>query len=488
MRKFDTVISKMKYDIYKSVAQYAYEGTLDERKDDIPYQIIPGTKSSFRCCVYRERAITFQRVRLAMGKTPNDSENSILHKEDDNIVYVINAACEQCSINRFTVTENCQGCLAKKCRESCAFKAISFVNRKAHIDQDLCKECGRCYSSCPYNAIADQMRPCKRACPVDAIHIDEERKAVIDYNKCIKCGKCATDCPFSAISDKQYIVPVIEAIKSEKPVYAAIAPSIEGQFGDKVTLGMIKSGIKKLGFEDVYEVALGADMVAAHEAEEFKDNIEQKGVMTSSCCPSFVNLIKKHYPQMEDKISTTVSPMTAIARYIKQKKGDCKVVFIGPCMAKKAEAYDFDDGADYVLTYEELEAMLGAKEIDLPKCESEADEQATSAGKLFARSGGVTDAVNKAMYEMNYNAKLIPSKCNGVEECKKAITLAKSGKLDANFIEGMVCANGCIGGPSAIVNANKVKRVIEKSGSESGNKCIYHNLCVNEAKDIDLNR
>lgn len=488
MRKFDTIISKIKYDILKSVANYSFEGTLETKKDDIPYEILPGTKSTFRCCIYRERAIVFQRLRLALGKAPNDSENSRTHKEDKNALYVINTACEQCSINRFTVTENCQGCIAKKCVEACPFNAISIVNRKAYINQDLCKECGKCKNACPYNAIADQMRPCKRSCPVDAIKIDEERKAVIDYDKCIMCGRCAIGCPFGAISDKQHMVQVIDAIKSGVRVIAAIAPSIEGQFGENISLGKIKNGLKQLGFFDVYEVALGADMVALHEAHEFNTTIEERGVMTSSCCPSFTNLIKKHFPDLLDKVSDTVSPMNAIARYIKEKDGECIVVFIGPCISKKAEAAESTEGVDFVITYEELEAMLDAKEIELEKCIEEEIVFGSICGKNFAKSGGVTEAVVNAMQEMNYENSIKPIKCNGIEECKKTLKLIKSNKLEGNFIEGMACENGCIGGPCVIVNPIKSKKALEKSALTTENKSIHNNIKVNNANHIDLEK
>ena len=297
-RKFATVIDKLKFQVNMEVAKQAYEGALDERRDEIPYTIIPGNKPQYRCCVYREREIIRQRVRLAEGHMPvNDGSPR-------NIVQVIPAACEGCPISRFTVSENCQMCMAKKCESACKFGAISFENGQARIDPAKCKECGQCMKACPYNAIVDRMRPCKRACPVDAITMDEDGLAVIDEEKCISCGQCVIGCPFGAISDRSFLVDVINLIRSGAKVYAMVAPAIEGQFGADVSVGMIREAVKDLGFEDMYEVSLGADFVSKNEALELEENMKAGMKMTTSCCPAFVNMIKKHFPQVLKNMST----------------------------------------------------------------------------------------------------------------------------------------------------------------------------------------
>ena len=236
----------------------------------------------------------------------------------------------------------------------------------AYIDPKKCKECGRCAASCPYNAIADLMRPCKKSCPVDAITMDEDNLVKIDEEKCINCGSCIANCPFGAISDKSFIVDVIKLLKSGREVYAMVAPAIEGQFGKNVTIGMLESAIKDLGFTGMYEVSLGADYVAAHEAEELKEALANGEKMTTSCCPAFVAMIRKHFPTLVDKMSNTVSPMAAIGHLVKEIHPGACAVFIGPCIAKKQEVLETVslDGADYAITFEELSAMFQAKDID----------------------------------------------------------------------------------------------------------------------------
>ena len=261
-RKFVTDINKIKYEVCVEVAKAAFEGNLEQKREEIPYTIIPGKTPQYRCCVYREREIIRQRVRLAEG------HSAIAGYEDKNIVQILPAACEGCPINRFSVTNNCQMCMAKKCMGACNFGAITFEQGRAHIDPKKCKECGRCAEACPYNAIADLMRPCKRSCPVDAISLDEDMIVVIDDKKCINCGQCIVNCPFGAISDKSFMVDVIKLINGGAKVYAMVAPAIEGQFGGDVSVGMIRSAIKALGFEDMFEVSLGADFVSKNEALE----------------------------------------------------------------------------------------------------------------------------------------------------------------------------------------------------------------------------
>ena len=267
MQREDT-IRALKYEVLKEVSELKFNDELtQENIEKIPYNIIPGSQPRFRCCVYKEREIIRQRVQLAMGKPPIPPHNAENYKVTDNVIQVIPAACEGCPINRFQVTENCQKCMAKACQRACAFGAITITGRGAYIDQDKCRECGRCAEACPYHAIADLMRPCKRSCDVGAISIGEDKLAVINEEKCISCGHCAQACPFGAISDTSVITEVIDALKSEKRTVAIPAPAVEGQFGPNATVGRVITALKKLGFDDVYEVALGGDAVSYFEAK-----------------------------------------------------------------------------------------------------------------------------------------------------------------------------------------------------------------------------
>lgn len=445
MFKIENDIRVLKHDVLKRVAELAFQGKLNsETVSEIPFEQIRGIQPHFRCCVYKEREIIHQRVRLAMGKMPNGK------KAGEAAVTVIPAACEGCPIQRYTVTENCQRCVAKKCMQACPFGAISMSGRGAYIDPAKCRECGRCATACPYSAIADLVRPCRKACPVGAIEIDGEKLADIDEDKCISCGACMQACPFGAVSDRAQILPIIEELRAGKQVIGMIAPALEGQFGAKVTMGKLRKAVEQLGMERVYEVGLGADFVAMAEAQELLSVLNAGGKMTTSCCPAFVNMINKHFPRLRGNVSTTVSPMVALARWIRGKYPQAKVVFIGPCVAKKTEKVE--DGPDYVLTTEELVALFDARDID-PEQMEEGEQEASIYGKGFASSGGVTGAVMKAIGEMEGAVPQISAqRCNGAQECKKTLMLLQAGKFDLDFIEGMSCEGGCMYGPGNLLS------------------------------------
>ena len=476
-RSFVTDINKIRYEVNVEVAKAAFANQLDEKRDEIPYAIIPGNTPSYRCCVYREREIIRQRVRLAEG------HSAVAGVENKNIVQVLPAACEGCPINRFSVTNNCQMCMAKKCMGACNFGAITFEQGRAHIDPKKCKECGKCAEACPYNAIADLMRPCKRSCPVDAISLDDDMIVVIDEEKCINCGQCVINCPLGAISDKSFMVDVIKLINQGKKVYAMVAPAIEGQFGADVSVGMIRQAVKALGFEDMYEVSLGADFVSKNEAEELAEKLEEGKKMTTSCCPAFVNMIKKHFPQVLENMSTTVSPMTATGRIIKAMDSEAVCVFIGPCIAKKGEVIDSITygGADYAMTYEELASMFEAKDIDPADFEEEL-QQGSKYGKNFSVSGGVTASVIEVFKEKNHDVDVKVAKCNGAAECKKALMMLKLGRLPEDFVEGMACVGGCVNGPMMI---NK-ERTFMKDRNAQINKADDRGILENVAQYDEL--
>ena len=478
-----TDIVQIKHEVLKATAEHAFNGNIYTDYDKIPYEIIQGIKPQFRCCVYREREIIRQRVRMAMGKLPQD----VLYTDKDSsqIVHVIPCACEGCPINKITVTQNCQGCLAKKCEKACPFNAIKTTSQGAVIDQEKCRKCGKCVAACPYQAIVEIERPCKKSCPVKAIDMDDNDIATINPEKCINCGACVVGCPFGAISDVSMMTNVIKAINEGKEVVALIAPSIEGQFGED-SLTQIKSAIKKVGFSDVYEVALGADMVAVNEAEELLERKQQDKKMTSSCCPAFVNLVQKHFPMLMPYVSTMVSPMIAMERYVRLQRPDVVTVFIGPCIAKKNEVMSKYIGElEYVLTYEELFAMLSAKNIEVDKMEAD-EEEATRFGKGFAVSGGVTAAVERVLEEKGGDVKVTAQKCSGIEECRKALLLLKVGKLPVDFIEGMACSGGCMGGPANLKELQKSKKVFDTR--LNGSKDIISNVKNHQAENTPIHR
>lgn len=466
----DENVIKIKHDVLYEVAKLAFADELEEKRDGIAQSLIPGPTPQFRCCIYKEREIIRQRVRLAEGKAPG------MH-DDGNIVQVISSACEDCPISSYVVTDNCQNCIGKACINACNFGAIEMGRHRSHIDASKCKECGKCAQACPYHAIAALKRPCKFSCPVDAISYDENGISVINEEKCIRCGLCIHRCPFGAIGSKTFIVDVIKAIKSEHPVYALVAPATEGQFGEHITMNSWKKAMKAVGFTDLVEVGLGGDMTAAYEAEEWAEAYKNGKKMTTSCCPAFVNMVKKHYPELIENVSTTISPMCAVSRMLKAKEPDAVTVFIGPCISKKSEVKDhaIEGNADYALTYSEIRAIMHARNVELEE-DDNSYQESSIYGKRFANSGGVTEAVLQSLKESDDEIAATVNKCNGAAECKKALLLMKVGRLPEDFIEGMICEGGCVGGPSAFRPQASCKKNRETILSEADERGIHENL------------
>ena len=463
MRKFDTKVQHLKYKVLREVAREAWNGTLLENIMEIPKKIVPGKIPTMRCCVYKERAILGERIKMAMGGD----------KENHNVIEVIDIACDECPAAGYVVTDSCRGCLAHRCEDVCKRGAITFDhNHVAHIDKSKCVECGACAKVCPYAAIASRTRPCMNACKIKAISMDENNVAKIDNDKCISCGACVYQCPFGAITDKSYILDAIEYIKNSNEnykVYAMVAPSISSQF-TYAKLGQVISGLKQLGFFTVVEAALGADMVAAKESKE----LAEKGFLTSSCCPAFVKYIKTAFPQLAKDISHNYSPMAELAKYIKETNENSKIVFIGPCTAKKAEAQldSVKPYVDVVMTFEELQALFDSKDIDITTLGEDVLDNASYYGRIFARSGGLTDAVAQAMKEFKIDFALKPISCDGIEACRMALLKKSKNVLDANFIEGMACVGGCIGGAGCLTHGEKNKAEVDKYGKEALEKTI----------------
>lgn len=483
MRTNDEALLKIKYNVLHEVAKLAFSGELDEKRDEIPFKLIPGPKAQFRCCVYKEREIIRQRVRLAEGKCPSG-------KHSDNMIQVIPSACEECPITRFVVTDNCQKCMGKACQNACNFGAISIGRDRAHIDPDKCKECGKCAQACPYNAIAELIRPCRRACPVDAITMDLDMGICqIDEKKCIQCGACVRSCPFGAITSKVFIVQVINALKAGKKVVAMVAPAAEGEFGADITMGSWRTALKKVGFADMVEVAAGGDMTAAYEAMEWAEAYKEGKKMTTSCCPAFVNLIKKHYPTLIDNLSTTVSPMCAVSRMLKAKDPETVTVFIGPCMAKKAEAADksVEGNADFVLTFGEAIELMRAKDVELEP-EEYKDQEASVFGKRFGNGGGVTNAVIQCLKEQGESTDIKVARCSGPADVKKALLLMKVGRLPEDFIEGMMCQGGCVGGPSNLKQETTFKKDRDALIGKADERGVWENLKNYDMESFSMHR
>ena len=471
MRKFDTKVQYLKYKVLREVASQAWNDTLLENLLDIPKIIVPGKTSTMRCCVYKERAILAERVKMAMG---GETQNN-------NVIQVIDIACDECPAAGYEVTDSCRGCLAHRCEDVCKRGAISFDhNHVAHIDKSKCVECGACAKVCPFAAIVNRKRPCQISCKVKAISINEDNAASIDNEKCIQCGACVYQCPFGAITDKSFILNVVDLIKksennSKYKVYAMVAPSISSQF-TYAKLGQVITGLKELGFFTVVEAALGADMVAHAESKE----LSEKGFLTSSCCPAFVQYVKSAFPKLLPLVSHNLSPMATLAKYIKETDKTAKIVFIGPCTAKKAEAQleTVRPYVDAVLTFEELQALYDSRNIDITTLEEDVLDNASYFGRIFARSGGLTDAVKQGLIEQKIDFELKPIACDGIEECRIALLKKNKNILDANFIEGMACTGGCIGGAGCLTHGEKNKSEVDKYGREALEKTITDAISV----------
>ena len=445
---FDTDVQRLKNSVLREVAKLTFADELTPEKIlGVAQTIIPdGSQPTMRCCIYKERAILNQRVQLALGG----------NKQDRNIVEVLPIACDECPVDGIFVTQACRGCIAHRCLNACPKGAISIVNRHAEIDKSKCVECGRCVAACSYTAIIKQTRPCMRACKVKALSIDQDtRKAHIDPEKCVSCGACVYQCPFGAISDKSFITDAIRILRESENnkkyhVYAVMAPSIAGQYAD-IPVQQVFGGLLKLGFYYLMEAAWGADFVAYLEAQE----LAEKKFLTSSCCPAFVSMVEKNYPTLRGAISHNLSPMAHMAKLIREKDPAAKIIFIGPCIAKKGETI-YGRAREYVdcaITFEEMQALFDAREIDLKQVPAVTLDRSSYYGRVFARCGGLAEAVAQALKEQGVTDDMFTLKavsCNGLAECNTALLKAKAGKLTENFIEGMACESGCIGGPACL--------------------------------------
>lgn len=501
MRGLNTPVRQMRRKVFEEVAKVAYTSTSESLNSDIeaiPYRLVNEDMENYRQSVYRKRAVVSERVRLAMGMAlrPEDEpvhltagieESNISEKYyEPPLMQVIPSACAACEENKYEVSNQCKGCEAHPCREVCPVGAISMVDGHSFIDQTKCIKCGKCKAHCPYDAIAKKVRPCQRACGVNAITSDKFGRAKIDNDKCVSCGMCMVNCPFGAISDKSQIFQLVRALKEGGEIIAEVAPAFVGQFGPNITPRNLKAALMEIGFKEIYEVALGADIGAVAEAHHYVNKVVtgELPFLLTSCCPSWAMLTKKYFPDLVDQVSQELTPMVATARTIKKEHPNAKVVFIGPCPAKKLEASrrTVRSDVDFVITFEELQGIFDAKNIDLTKYDAESSfHNATGAGRGYAASGGVAAAIEKCINEYYPDVDVQIEHAEGLAECKKTLLLAKAGRMNGCLIEGMGCPGGCIAGAGTNIEIPKAKKELNTYVTKSSKQ-----LPPKELEEIEL--
>ena len=499
MRGLHTQVSDLRKDVFVEVARIAYESdNINDDLESIPYKLSPDENPRFRDSVYRERAVSSERTRLALGLSlrPQNKPVHITSGLDeatvDEMYYepplmqVIPSACNACEDNVYEVSNLCRGCLAHSCMEVCPRDAITHVDGQAHIDKSKCVKCGKCKSACPYDAIGKKVRPCSVACGIKAIESDEYGRAVINQDKCLSCGMCMVSCPFGAIADKSQIFQLIRCMKNGGEVVAEIAPAYAGQFGKEATPDKIYAALLKLGFSQVYEVALGADIGAVTEAHDYVYHVKtgEKPFLLTSCCPAWSMLAKKQFPEIIDSVSKELTPMVATARSIKKEHPNAKVVFIGPCAAKKLEAMrkTVRSDVDFVITFEELDAMFEARGIDPKTIESQGHlHDATAAGRGYAVAGGVSKAIENCIHEYYPDVEVQIEHVEGLDECKKVLMLAKAGRKNGYLIEGMGCPGGCVAGAGTLIPVPEAKKDVQQIVKDSTKK-----LPPKQLREIEL--
>ena len=499
MRGIYTSVTDIRRKVFTEVARLAYEGGDYSRLEQIPYKIVPGEEARYRESIFLERAIVGERLRLAMGlplrpisehsKLTEGVDASAISEKyyDPPLVNIIKFACNACPTKQYRVSEGCQGCLAHPCSEVCPKKAITIRHGKSHIDQDKCIKCGRCVGVCPYNAIVKTERPCAAACGMGAIHSDELGRAEIDYSKCVSCGQCLVNCPFGAIADKGQIYQLIQGFNRGDRIYALVAPAFINQFPGLASTGKLKAALKAVGFCDVVEVAIGADLCTVDEAHDFLEEVPEKlDFMATSCCPAWSMMAKTAFPALAKNISMTMTPMVFTARMMKQADPEARMCFIGPCAAKKLEASrrTVRSDVDFVLTFEELAGIIEGKDLDIDLLEVDENEaalcSASAAGRGFAQSGGVANAVANKIKEWHPDMEVKIASAQGLADCKKLLMLAKAGKYNGYLLEGMGCPGGCIGGAGCLTHGEKNKADVDKYGKQAMEKTILDAISVTD--------
>ena len=445
-------------------------GELEAELDRIAIRLRPKDGSSSRCCVYHDRAVLKYRLMALLGVSVEDERDEAKTLKEYylellgdmraaktsqelapvNALSVCGPACSGCPSAKVVSTPNCRGCFARPCVYACPKRAIDIVDGKSRIDQDKCIKCGKCIAACPYHAIIKTTVPCEEACPVDAIKKNDIGVAEIDFDRCISCGKCVISCPFGAVMERSQLVEVLETIREGHKVVAMLAPSTCDQLPGTVEQAL--QACVDVGFSDAMEVALGAEMTTAHETAEFIERMEKNPdtLMTTSCCPAYVNLVAKHVPELIDKVSLTPSPMVFANEIVKKASPLAKTVFVGPCVAKRGEARR--KNVDFVLSVEELAALFAARGVKVEECApKQVARPANPSARNYSKSCGVTEAVLEEATAKIPGFKLKSRQISGIDRKTCAmLKLHAAGKLPGNFIEVMACPGGCVNGPCGI--------------------------------------
>ncbi len=468
--------SQIKRELLIHILELMKSGRLVEEIDRIPYRMTGSGYSPVRCCVHHDRVIMRYRLLAWLGFSVEDMAEDgaplsewaegALSRETmaGPILTVLDEACNACVRTRFLVTNACQGCLARPCSMNCPRKAVTMLEGHAVIDKETCVNCGICQQVCPYHAIIKLPVPCEEACPVGAVTKNAEGEERIDYTKCVYCGNCIRECPFGAMMERSSIVDVTKRLLAGGKLAALYAPAVAAQF--RAPLGKLEAALRRAGFSDVFEVALGADITSAREAAEFGERMtEGTGFMTTSCCPAFVQTVDRHIPALKPRVSSTRSPMHYTAEIAHREAPEACRVFIGPCVAKRKEVQD-DPLVDFAISAEELGALFVALDIDVQDMPDETGpRQASGMGRGFAASGGVLGAVRARLSRPEI---LRGETVNGLNpESMKTLRSYAEGNCLANFVEVMACAGGCLAGPSTLTNpkiaALQLRKIVEGS-------------------------
>jgi len=470
--------TEIRRELLQRVCELSFKGLLREEIDRIPLEMRPRSAALSRCCIHKDRAVIKYRLMTILGFNVSDETDELTRlseyaqmsmsreKFTDVMLTVVDEACSSCVKQNYTVTNICRGCVGHPCTYSCNKGAIT-IRKRAEIHPEMCVNCGRCMAACPFHAIVYTPVPCEESCPVGAISKNELGTEVIDWSKCVFCGKCKEACPYSAIMEKTYLVQIIaHLLDPSKKVVAMVAPALAGQYQEPFS--KILGAVKAVGFDKIAEVAAGANITSRNEAKEWEERVLEKGepFMTTSCCPSYKAWAEKKMPELVPYISHTRTPASYTAELVKQEDPDAITVFVSPCMAKRVEGY-YDKNTDYVITFEELDAMIKALGIDIASCEPVIpDNSIEKSGRLYARTGGVAASV--AQYT-EHSDKLTAEVINGLD--KDAVKFLKSvvtaKQSDSTLIEVMMCEGGCVNGCSVITSPKAAARqlgALEKKG------------------------
>nr|AIW52595.1 Fe-only hydrogenase 1 [Mastigamoeba balamuthi] len=471
-------------EVHERIARLFFEGTLAEKIDAIPIEMRPKTSASYRCCLYKDRAMIRFQIMAALGFRVEREEDETrtlasyvaeaLQRRRETIggpvLTVLEEACHRCTMQQYFVTDACQGCLARPCAVGCPKKAISHVNGRAVIDTQACIKCGKCMQVCPYHAIVNVPIPCVEACPVGAITPLPDGGKHFDWGKCINCGKCQKACPFGAVMTRSFMLDVMRALQNPaEKVVALVAPAVAGHMGN-TAIWSILAGLKRAGFAEALEVSIGADTTSENEAREFEERFgegappQKLSFMTTSCCPAYVSCIRKHATEIEDAVSHTRSPMHYTAKLAKERWPGCTTVFIGPCTAKIHEA-QIDEYTDFALTVIETLSLLRGRGVALDN--SQAPPADYECGSFEARNYPLTAGVAGAVAAIT-TAKVVPVLIDGlnVAAVKKLKSFAKNPPA-GNLVEVMACEGGCVAGQGCVAPAQmaqaRVKMLLGKS-------------------------